>query len=205
MVFPDFIFTQILEARHYPGCIGLEPDLTLRLLDNVCREIGRNGLDKIVIVNGHGGNEHLIHYFAQIQLSSRRDYVVYVAEPPYHSEEQATGAQWETSVDGHAGERETSAILAVHPELVRKEALRSDREGMPLGRLKGLRDLGVDMGIWWYADHPTHYCGDGSYGTAEKGERWLEDRSRSLAKVIKAIKNDKTTKRLQDEFFKKVF
>ena len=34
IVFPDFIFTQILEARHYPGCIGLAADLTLRLLEN---------------------------------------------------------------------------------------------------------------------------------------------------------------------------
>jgi len=28
IVFPDFIFTQILEARHYPGCIGIDADLT---------------------------------------------------------------------------------------------------------------------------------------------------------------------------------
>jgi len=39
IVFPDLIFTQILEARHYPGTVALDPDLILRLLDNVCREI----------------------------------------------------------------------------------------------------------------------------------------------------------------------
>ena len=33
IVFPDYIFTQILEARHYPGCIGIEPELTIRLLE----------------------------------------------------------------------------------------------------------------------------------------------------------------------------
>jgi creatinine amidohydrolase len=74
IVFPDFIFTQILEARQYPGCIGIEPDLTIRLLESACREIARNGLKKIVIVNAHGGNDNLIHYFAQIQLASPRDY-----------------------------------------------------------------------------------------------------------------------------------
>jgi creatinine amidohydrolase len=205
VVFPDLVFTQILEARHYPGCIGLEPDLTLRLLENVCSEIGRNGLGKVVIVNGHGGNDHLIHYFAQIQLATPRDYVVYVAEPPYQSEDDGTRVQWETEVDGHAGERETSAVLAIRPDLVRKEALRSGKEGMPLGRLKKLRDQGVDTGIWWYADYPTHYCGDGRYGTVEKGERWLNDRAHGLARVIKSIKADKTAKRLQDEFFKKVW
>jgi creatinine amidohydrolase len=205
IVFPDFIFTQILEARHYPGCIGMEWDLTIRLLENACREIARNGLHKIVLVNAHGGNDHLIHYFAQIQLASPRDYVVYVAEPAYGEEDDAAiNAQWETTVDGHAGERETSAILAIRPDLVRKDALKSDGEGNPLERLKPLRDLGVDMGIWWYADHPSHYCGDGTFGTAEKGDRWLDARAGALAKVIKAIKEDRETKRLQDEFFDRV-
>ncbi len=205
IVFPDFIFTQILEARHYPGCIGLDPDLTIRLLENACREIARNGLHKIVLVNAHGGNDHLIHYFVQIQLASPRDYVVYVAEPAYGEEDDAgINAQWETTVDGHAGERETSAILAIHPDLVRKDALKSDGEGNPLERLTPLRDLGVDMGIWWYADHPSHYCGDGTFGTAEKGDRWLAARARALANVIKAIKEDMETKRLQDEFFDRI-
>jgi creatinine amidohydrolase len=204
VVFPDFIYTQILEARHYPGCIGIEPELIIRLLENACREIARNGLKKIVIVNSHGGNDHLIHYFAQIQLASRRDYVVYVAQPAYLAEEAATASQWETTVDGHAGERETSMILATHPELVKGEAIPTDGEGMPLERLKPLRDLGTDVGIWWYADYPSHYCGDGRPATAEKGERWFADRAHALAKVIQAIKDDKETKRLQDEFFGKM-
>jgi creatinine amidohydrolase len=202
IVFPDFIFTQILEARHVAGCVGIEPDLTIRLLDNTCREIARNGLKKIVIVNAHGGNDHLIHYFAQIQLASPRDYVVYIAGPFFNPEdEQAIEGQWETTVDGHAGEIETSAILAIHPELVRREALPADGEGMPLGRLQQLRDLNIDMGVWWYADHPTHYRGDGIPATAEKGDFWLNAHARGLAKAIRAIKDDTETKRLQDEFF----
>jgi creatinine amidohydrolase len=203
VVFPDFIFTQILEARHYPGCIGIDPELTIRLLENACKEIARNGLKKVVLVNAHGGNDHLIHYFAQIQLASPRDYVVYVVEPAF-GEDKAVNVQWETTVDGHAGEQETSAILAIRPDLVRKEGLKSDGEGNPLNRLKPIRDLGIDMGVWWYADHPSHYCGDGTYGTAEKGNRWLDARAEALAKTIRAIKNDTETKRLQDEFFGRI-
>ncbi|MGA2503189.1 MAG: creatininase family protein [Anaerolineales bacterium] len=204
IIFPDFIFTQILTARHVPGTISIEPDLTIRLMENACSEIARNGLRKIVIVNAHGGNDNLIRYFAQIQLASQRDYVVYVAQPPYVAEEASTAAQWETNIDGHAGERETSMILAIWPDMVRMEALPSDSEGMPLERLKTLRDLGISVGIRWYAEHPTHYCGDGFPATAEKGERWFVDRSNALARVIRAIKNDEETKRLQDEFFEKI-
>jgi creatinine amidohydrolase len=72
---------------------------------------------------------------------------------------------------------------------------------MPLGRLQALRDLNIDVGIWWYADHPSHYRGDGIPATAEKGNFWLDTRARGLAKSIRAIKEDTETKRLQDEFF----
>lgn len=205
IVFPDYIFTQILEARHYPGCVGIDPELTIRLLENVCREIARNGLKKIVFVNAHGGNDYLMHYFTQIQLASPRDYVVYVVTPDFSKEDEAMiKSQWETTVDGHAGEKETSAILAIRPDLVRKDTLPANGEGMPLGRLQPLRDQGVDMGIWWYADYPSHYCGDGIPATAEKGNRWLDARARAFARAIRAIKDDTETQRLQDEFFRRV-
>lgn len=204
IIFPDVIFTQILEARHCPGTIALDTDVFLSLLDNICREIARNGLNKIVIVNAHGGNSHLIHFLAQIQLESPRDYVLYIAQPPHESEDDAAlKAQWESSVDGHAGEWETSLILCVRPDLVEPSKLKADGEGMPLGRLQHLRDLGIYTGIWWYGDHPTHYRGDGTPATAEKGERLFDARARALAKAIRAIKDDQETKRLQDEFFEK--
>jgi creatinine amidohydrolase len=204
VIFPDFFFTQILEARHVAGTFGIEPELIIRLLENTCREIAHNGFPKIVLVNAHGGNDHLIHYFAQIQLASRRDYVVYIPRPAYQAEEEATASQWETVIDGHAGERETSMILAIRPELVKMDSLPVDGEGMPLGRLKDLSDLGTYTGIWWYADNPTHYSGDGRPATAQKGETWFQDRSRDLARAIRTIKVDRTTSQLQDEFFKKI-
>jgi creatinine amidohydrolase len=204
LIFPDFIFTQILEARHVPGTVGIDPELIIRLLENTCCEIARNGCKKIVVVNAHGGNDHLIHYFAQIQLASRRDYLVYIPQPPYKSEEPSTAAQWETVIDDHAGERETSMILAIRPELVQLESLPADGEGMPLGRLKPLSDQNIYTGIWWYADNPTHYNGDGRPAAAGKGEAWFADRSRALARAIRTIKTDKESKRLQDEFFGRV-
>jgi creatinine amidohydrolase len=202
LIFPDFYLTQILEARHCPGTIALDADLLVRLLDHVCREIARNGLHKIVLVSAHGGNYHLARFFAQAQLASPRDYVVYVTTPALDAEDEAAlKAAWETTVDGHAGERETSAILAIRPDLVHKDQLHADGEGMPLDRLKALSETGVYTGIWWYGDHPTHYRGDGSPATVEKGELFLSAYARALARAIRAIKADEVAKQLQDEFF----
>jgi creatinine amidohydrolase len=198
VIFPDYIFTQILEARHQPGTIAIKPDLIVSLLENVCEEIARNGLKKIVIVNAHGGNNYLIHFFAQIQLASPRDYVVYVASPPVAPEDEV---HWQPGMDGHAGAGETSDIMAIRPDLVHRDKIYSDGEGNPQGRLKALRDVRTDMGIWWYADYPHHFSGDATPATAESGERDLVGRARALAKVIRLIKDDTETKRLQDEFF----
>lgn len=202
IVFPDFIFTQILEARHCAGTIAIEPDLILRLLDNTVREIARNGLKKIVIVNAHGGNNHLMHFFLQTQLASPRDYAVYVAEPQESPEDKAMlDAQWEAKVDGHAGELETSAIMRIRPDLVHADQFRADDEGLPLNRLQHIQAHGVSTGIWWYADFPGHFSGDATFGSVEKGENWLAAQARSLAGAVRAIKADSETARLQNTFF----
>jgi creatinine amidohydrolase len=202
IIFPDVIFTQILEARHVSGTIALDAEVIMRLLDNICREIARNGLKKIVLVSAHGGNEYFARYFAQIQLESTRDYVVYVADPSQAPAEEANpAALWETAVDGHGGEQETSEILAIRPDLVHLDRASTDGEGLPLDRLKALNEAGVYTGSWWYADHPTHYRGDGRPATAEKGNRLLEAYAQAVARIVRLIKQDDVTPRLQQEFF----
>src|SRR5438105_14037788 len=56
VVFPDYFYGQIYEARHQPGTFALAPRPVLELLQSTCDEIGRNGLKQIGIVNGHGGH-----------------------------------------------------------------------------------------------------------------------------------------------------
>src|SRR5690242_11404898 len=78
VVFPAYYFGQIFEARHQPGTVAYSASMQLNLLQETTDEMGRNGCKKIIIVNGHGGNEHFLPYFAQAQLATPHDYVVYV-------------------------------------------------------------------------------------------------------------------------------
>ncbi len=80
VVFPQYYFGQIFEAKHEPGTVAYSMELQLKLLQETTSETARNGCKKIVIVNGHGGNEHLLPFFAQAQLDRPRDYVVYVLD-----------------------------------------------------------------------------------------------------------------------------
>ena len=78
VVFPEYYFGQIFEARHQPGTVAYSLSTQLTLLQETVSEMARNGCKKIVIVNGHGGNKSLLPLFAQSQMASPRDYVVYV-------------------------------------------------------------------------------------------------------------------------------
>ncbi len=201
IIFPDNIFGQIQEARHVPGTIALPVSLSLQFLEAACDEIARNGLRKIVLVNSHGGNSYLLALFAQAQLDRARPYTLYVVDPilmPF--DDPVVAGQWETTVDGHAGESETSEILAIRPDLVRLDACPPDDEGLPQGRLDELRSAGVYTGIWWYADHPTHYRGEGRAGSAAKGDLELQHHAERLAAALRLIKQDTETARLQAEF-----
>jgi len=77
VIFPEYYVGQIFEARHQPGTIAYSSRLQLEMLQETVAEMARNGCRKILIVNGHGGNTNLIQYFAQTQLDSPKDYMVY--------------------------------------------------------------------------------------------------------------------------------
>lgn len=195
IVFPPYFFGQIFEAKHQPGTIAYSARLQLELLQETTDEMGRNGCKKILIVNGHGGNNNLLPFFAQSQLQSAKDYVVYVyARAIYPSERPPLVSE----TDSHAGESETSHTLISRPDLVHMDRASSE-SGTDQSRL----DLpqGVYTGIWWYARYPNHYAGDGSLANTELGDFDMKAWSAAIANAIRAIKSDQVGPRLQQEFF----
>ncbi|GAC1419038.1 MAG: creatininase family protein [Flavisolibacter sp.] len=204
VVFPDYFYGQINEARHQPGTFCLPSKLALELLDATCQEIARNGFDKIVIINGHGGNPELIRYFIQSQLDHRRDYAVYFFEPKFDSITIAKVKKMrrsDPSWDQHAGERETSSLLYLRPDLVKQDSATLE-SGTDQKRL----DLpsSVYTAIWWYAAYPNHYAGEGAKATKELGAVVTEATIDALVKALKAVKADKKTLQLQKEYFDRV-
>jgi creatinine amidohydrolase len=199
VVFPYYFAGQIFEAKQQPGTVAYSSELQFKLLEETCEEISRNGIKKIIIVNGHGGNGSFLQYFCQIQLDKKKDYAVFLFQPSTDAETQAKIASMrKTTVGGHADEMETSSMLAIKPDLV-KLGQATSQSGADLNRLQ-LRN--AYTGIWWYAKYPNHYAGDAKDATAALGEISLESSVTQLARVIKAIKDDNTTIQLQNEFFK---
>jgi creatinine amidohydrolase len=202
VIFPDYFYGQIYEARHQPGTFALPSRLIWDLLDATCEEIARNGFKKILIVNGHGGNPNFLRFFVQAQLERSRDYVVYFYDPapdPTLTEKMDKMRKSDPAGDQHAGERETSTLLYLRPDLVQME-----RAGAESGaNQKRLSIPDVYTGIWWYAGYPNHYAGEGAAATREFGELVTEARLESLRNALRAVKGDKDAPALQKEFFER--
>ncbi len=200
VVFPQYYFGQIFEARHQPGTVAYSLSTQLTLLQETVSEMARNGCKKVVIVNGHGGNESLLPLFAQSQLASPRDYVVYVFGLPNTHVPGRPAMKSDPNNDMHAGETETANMLIARPDLVHQ-----DRANQQSGADQHRLDLpdNVYTGIWWYARFPNHYSGDGAAATKELGEFDQKEWSKQIAEAIKAIKADDESLKLQNEFYEK--
>ena len=200
VVFPEYYFGQIFEARQEPGTIAYSLDLQLKLLQETVNEMARNGCKKIVIVNGHGGNESLLPLFAQAQLAMTKDFAVFIYGLP-NLDVPGRPAK-NDNVDMHAGSSETSHMMVTHPDLLRMDRVNNE-SGRDQDRLK-LPDS-LYTGIWWYAKFPDHFSGDPSKATKQLGEFDVNTWVNSLADAFRAVKGEQGDQalRLQDEYFEK--
>jgi len=199
IVFPEYYFGQIFEAKHEPGTVAYSRGLQLQLLQETTDEMARNGCKKIIIVNGHGGNNSLLPFFAQSELESPHDYVVYVQNiarsgpgEPAHKSDRST--------DMHAGESETSVSMIARPDLVHLDRAKQE-SGADQARLK--LPEGLYTGIWWYARFPNHYAGDGAVASRELGDFEAKSWINTIVQSIRAVKADAESLRLQTEFYER--
>jgi creatinine amidohydrolase len=197
LVFPEYYFGQLSEAKHEPGTMAYSREIQLALLQETTDEMARNGCKKILIVNGHGGNESLLPYFAQSQLDHAHDYVVYIqwggsnaVNNPLHTDK----------LDMHAGQSETSKMMVARPDLVHVDRAKQE-SGADLDRVH-LPET-VYAGIWWYAKFPDHYSGDGGLASKELGEADMKTWIGTIVEAIRAVKADDASLRLQNEFYEK--
>jgi creatinine amidohydrolase len=204
VVFPDYFYGQINEAKQQYGTFSLPSKLVMELLESTCKEIGRNGFKKIIIVNGHGGNPQMIRYFIQNQLEKKRDYAVYFFDPKTPRDVTEKASQLRKSdakFDMHGGENETSSLLYLRPDLVKLDKSTSE-SGENQNHLQLSNDLYT--AIWWYASYPNHYAGKAEVSSVALGKLLTDSIIKSLANAIKTVKEDKQTLKLQNEYFSKV-
>ena len=202
VVFPYYFLGQIAEARHVKGTLAASHHLIMDSLLEMCDEIHRNGFRKILILNGHGGNEHFLPFFAQQFPGLSRPYAVYTRFAHKISDEQLSAIQTrsgENNLGDHAGFSETALMMYLRPDLVHMERQKVS-ESMSLDRLKDQEDAGLFTGFDWYAKYPHHFAGDPSRATPELGEFLFNIKLGNTVNAINAIKADDVSLKLIDEY-----
>jgi creatinine amidohydrolase len=163
----------------FGGTLSLTSGTLRALLGDLVRSAARAGCRRVLIVNGHGGNAATCTTVAG-DLS--REEGILVATCSYW--ELAEPAAGSGNAVWHAGELETSLMLAVRPELVHLDRARPSPAGVP-DRPRGLNVWPPDL--WERIDGFTD---DPRKATVELGEammaRWSEALAAAIAEVAAA-------------------
>ena len=208
VVFPPIYFGEKTGAGNFKGTVMFSEELRQQLLKETCSEIARNGFKKILIYNGHGGNQAMISNFSRSVLQEDVDYCVYdysigtdFATPKKLLQKNYS---YLTSQDrkilndytvqkkkyGHACFVETGWVYGVRPETVRLDKI-FDESGESTHRFDEFANLRINTPLAWMADYPNSYAGDSFEGMNERiAKAMIEYSVESLCKVIKFLKEE---------------
>ncbi|WNQ13061.1 creatininase family protein [Paenibacillus aurantius] len=163
----------------FGGTLSFSSATYLSILRDMGESLVSNGFRKIVFLNGHGGNDPIMHQTAN-DLAVKHP--IWTASASYWSVSrealQERNAGEVGMVPGHAGGFETAAILALREELVRTERITGSHTERPWinsgppGAFIGRH--GELTGADGFTDAPHK-------ATAEKGKLYLEAISGSVA------------------------
>lgn len=169
----------------FSGTLSISNEALSRLVYDVGMSTAANGITKLVIINGHGGNGPALNYAAQM---INRDAQIFVCVDSGETSDIDIARYAETPNDVHAGEIETSTILAVRPHMVQMELA---SPSVPEFSSRYL-DFSSTRGINWYA--ATHkisasgVMGDPTKASPGKGARIWEIMIAHLVTFIEDLK-----------------
>ena len=169
----------------FPGTLSVSNESLARFVYDVGVSAARNGIAKLIIINGHGGNSATLHHTAQM---INRDTRIFTCVDSGETSDTDIYAITETKNDVHAGEIETSTSLAVRPELV---DMRKAKALVPKFSSKYL-DFTSKYSVGWYArtEHisKSGVFGDPTRASVEKGRAIWEVQIRHLVSLVEHLK-----------------
>lgn len=214
VVFPGIYFGSVPGLNMWKGSIDLSLELRLRMLDELCSEIARNGFKKIMLLNGHGGNCATFEAFVRNTLHSRKDYIV-VSRNEYQygiqrlAKEIRAGQKFPELTDedirnvlefsdkryltGHACINETSIMLSLNPDSV-DISRAGAANGLDRHKTDHLsrKPYSIDGGVgFWLLDHPDSFEGEHvELSSANIGRVLLRKRIEYQAEACRILKED---------------
>ena len=173
---PTLPVTLSTEHLGFAGTLSLTPATFLATLAEIAGQVARNGVRKLVFLNGHGGNTALLDVAAR---AARVDHGMLAMRLNWFGVGQPEGLfpEAEGRKGIHGGAMETSLMLHLAPELVQMSKARDfGNRGAEGDRpASGLGLAGPGTLAWATEDlSPEGACGNAAAATAEAGRCVLE-------------------------------
>ena len=159
------------EHAAFPGTVSISAPTLHAIIRDVAASLEQQGIDKLVLVNGHGGNYVLGNVVQEANVGGRR-MALFPHRDDWTHARKAGGLVTDSHEDMHGGELETSILLHVAPELVRAgfeedDFVASDRTHLHITGVAGYSQSGL--------------IGRPSLADPEKGRLALDDLVASAA------------------------
>lgn len=157
--------------------MNMRPSTQALVLRDVVDTIARAGIPKLVVLNGHGGND-----FKQMLREIQGDVPeVFLCATNWYKALDV--APYFEDAGDHAGEMETSNMLHLHPDLVAPLSEAGPGKAKRFS-VTGLAEGWVSAQREWSRVTDDTGVGDPAPSTAAKGERFLEDLYQRLASFL---------------------
>lgn len=165
------------EHRQFTGTLWVSPETFRRYVRETVASLAAHGWDRVVLVNGHGGNVGALREVADAIVR--------------HDDAYAVPFTWFEAVGdhsgdmGHAGPLETALLRATHPELVREGRIEAARAGASdrWGDWTSYANLAVDSAEFT----ENGVVGDPTEGSVERGEELLALATDALVALLDAV------------------
>jgi len=195
-----FLPTQVVgfspEHARFPGTLTLKTETVVRLWTDIGESVAASGVKKLVLFNAHGGQVSVMDLVAR-DLRARLDLLVYSVSwfnlpllDEAGGDVHALFGAAEHRFGIHAGDIETSMMLALRPEVVRMAQARNFHSTSQ-DRAAAFAILGNGKSAklgWQMQDYnPAGAVGDAAAATAEKGRAVVDAAGRALAQLLAEI------------------
>jgi len=174
VILPPISYGVTVTLAKFPGSINIPSEVFMRYVKHVLLEVYRNGVKYLVILNGHGGNTRELQVVAK-EVSSSTSLSILIID--WWRDVAQQKRQEIFQYPGHAGEDETSALMAIRPELVKMEYAKD--HVMPYPTLK-IYSKKIENELF-----PEAVNGKATLATPEKGKEFMEA---VVKEIIKAVK-----------------
>jgi len=177
------------EHSRFRGTLTFSSQTLIAMWTEIGDAVAAAGVRKFVMLNSHGGQMAVMDIVAR-DLRVKHDMLTVAANWFAMGLPEGLLTEDEARHGIHAGDMETSVMLALQPDLVQMEHAR-DFQPLNARLARDNRHLGLGAGgkLGWQAQdmHPAGACGNAAAATAEKGHAFVDHAARQVAQLLQEI------------------